>query len=55
MFFENLVSRARDSIAKRRRYNQLVNEIQSLSDRDLADFRASRSEMLYQVHRQIYG
>ena len=53
--FDNLVSRARDSIAKRKRYNQLVSEIDSLSERDLADMRASRSEMLYQVRRQIYG
>jgi len=53
--FDTLVSRARDSIARRRRYNQLVNEINGLSERDLADMRASRSEMLYQVRRQIYG
>jgi uncharacterized protein YjiS (DUF1127 family) len=51
----DLVSRARNSLDKRRRYNQLVNEIQGLSDRDLADFRASRSEMLYQARKQIYG
>ncbi len=55
MFFENLFSRARDSIAKRRRYNQLVNEIQSLSDRDLADMNGSRAEMLYNVRREIFG
>jgi len=53
--FDNFVSRARDSLAKRKRYNQLVNEIHGLSERDLADMRASRSEMLYQVRRQIYG
>ena len=53
--FDNLVSRACDSIAKRKRYNQMVDEIHSLNDRDLADMRASRSEMLYQVRRQIYG
>ena len=53
--FDNLVTRARDSLTRRKRYNQLVNEIYSLSDRDLADMRASRSEMIYQVRRQIYG
>nr|WP_145994427.1 DUF1127 domain-containing protein [Mesorhizobium loti] len=51
----NIVSRARDSMAKRKRYNQLVNEIQSLTDRDLADFNGNRAEMLYNVRRQIYG
>ena len=53
--FDTLVSRARTSIAKRKRYNQLVSEINALSDRDLADMRASRSEMLYQVLKQVYG
>ncbi|MGP2490412.1 hypothetical protein ACTDI4_02110 [Mesorhizobium sp. PUT5] len=55
MLFDNLVSRARNSLDKRRRYNRLVAEIQNMSDRDLADIRASRSEMLYQVRKQIYG
>jgi len=53
--FDTLVSRARTSIARRKRYNQLVSEINALSDRDLADMRASRSEMLYQVRKQVYG
>jgi len=53
--FDNLVSRARASIAKRRQYNRLVAEIENLSGRDLADLRADRSEMLYQVRKQIYG
>ena len=51
----DLLSRARNGLAKRKRYNQLVNEIHGLSDRDLADIRASRSEMLYQARKQIYG
>ena len=53
--FDTFISRARDGLAKRKRYNQLVSEINGLSERDLADMRASRSEMLYQVRRQIYG
>jgi len=53
--FDNLLSRARQSIDRRRRYNQLVSEINSLSERDLADMRANRAEMLYQVCKQIYG
>ncbi|MDX8500430.1 hypothetical protein RFM99_18650 [Mesorhizobium sp. VK4C] len=55
MIFDNLVSRARNNIAKRRHYNRLVAEIENLSSRDLADLRADRSEMLYQVHKQVYG
>ena len=53
--FDTLVSHARDSIARRKRYNRLVEEINGLSERDLADMRASRAEMLYQVRKQIYG
>ncbi|WP_287105599.1 hypothetical protein [Mesorhizobium sp.] len=55
MILDSLMSRARTSIAKRRQYNRLVAEIDSFSSRDLADMRADRSEMLYQVHKQIYG
>ncbi|RUV57161.1 MULTISPECIES: hypothetical protein [unclassified Mesorhizobium] len=55
MILDNLMSRARASIAKRRQYNRLIAEIDSFSSRDLADMRADRSEMLYQVHKQIYG
>jgi hypothetical protein len=55
MIFDSIINGTRDRLAKRKRYNQLVNEIQGLSERDLADMRASRSEMLYQVRKQIYG
>ena len=55
MIFDNLMTRARTSIAKRKHYNRLVAEIDSFSSRDLADMRADRSEMLYQIHKQIYG
>jgi hypothetical protein len=55
MIFNDLMTRARSSIAKRKHYNRLVAEIDSFSSRDLADMRADRSEMLYQVHKQIYG
>jgi hypothetical protein len=53
--FSSFVQRTRDSIQKRRRYNRLVAEIESLSDRDFADLNSSRGEMLYQIRRDIYG
>ena len=55
MILDSLMTRARESIAKRKHYNRLVAEIENLTSRDLADLRADRSEMLYQVHKQIYG
>jgi hypothetical protein len=55
MFLDGFFTRARDGIAKRKHYNRLISEINALSERDLTDLRASRSEMLDQVHRQFYG
>jgi len=55
MIFNDLMTRARNNIAKRKHYKRLVAEIDSFSSRDLADMRADRSEMLYQIHKQIYG
>ena len=50
-----LVSRARDGLARRRRYNQLINEIEALTDRDLADIRGNRTDMLRAARKQVYG
>ena len=55
MIFDGLMTRARTTIAKREHYNRLVAEIENLSGRDLADLRADRSEMLYQIHKAIDG
>jgi len=51
----NLITYAHDRIEKRREYNRLANEIASLSQRDLADLRAERGEMLRHAHKSIYG
>ncbi len=55
MIIDTILNRARAGIAKRRHYNRIVAEIDSLSSRDLADMGADRSEMLYQVRKQIFG
>ncbi|CAN7500815.1 MULTISPECIES: hypothetical protein [unclassified Aminobacter] len=55
MFFDNLLSRARESASKRKQYKRLVAEIDGFSGRDLADMRADRSEMLYQAYKHVYG
>ena len=55
MNIQSLIASAQDRIAKRRRYNQMANEIASLSSRDLADLRADRGEMLRHAYQQIYG
>ncbi len=55
MIFNGLFKEARAHLAKRKRYNQLVDEINGLSERDLADFNGNRSEMLYHVRKEIFG
>ena len=51
----SMINNARSRLAKRSRYNQLVEEIQSLTQRDLADMGADRGEMLRHAYRDIYG
>jgi hypothetical protein len=51
----NLITYAQTRIEKRREFNRLANEIASLSQRDLADLRADRGEMLRHAYRKIYG
>jgi len=52
---QNLISYAQDRVAKRRQYNRLANEIAGLSQRDLADLRADRGEMLRHAYQKVYG
>ncbi len=53
--FDSIIRKTRDSIAKRRRYVRMVEEIQGLSHRDLADIRGNRSEMLRHAYLEVYG
>jgi Mg/Co/Ni transporter MgtE len=55
MIFSTIVARTQDRLAKRAKYRRLVAEIESMSNRDLVDLRADRSEMLYQAYRSVYG
>lgn len=55
MLFATLIARIQDRLAKRAQYLRLVAEIESLDQRDLADIRGDRTEMLASAHRQVYG
>jgi hypothetical protein len=55
MVFNSFIQGARAHLAKRKRYNQLVNEINGLTERDLADMNGNRSEMLHHVRKEIFG
>lgn len=49
--FDNLKLR----LAKRARYNRMVDEIKSLTQRDLADFNGNREDMLRSAYIEVYG
>lgn len=49
--FENLKVR----IAKRARYRRMIDEINSLTTRDLADFNGNRADMLSAAYDDVYG
>ena len=53
--FSTLINSTRDRIVKRRRYNQLVDEIMGMSNRDLADINGNRADMLHHAYREVYG
>lgn len=55
MIFSDILDNARQRLDKRRRYHRLVDEIESMSVRDLTDLRADRGDMLRAAYRQIYG
>ena len=53
--FSTLINTTRDRMAKRRRYNQLVDEIMGMSSRDLSDINGSRTDMLHHAYKEVYG
>lgn len=55
MNISSLIQQAHARIDKQRRYYRMVAEIQALSQRDLSDMRADRSEMLYWARKDVFG
>lgn len=55
MIFRDLMNHARGRISRRLRYNRMVEEIQSLTSRDLADMGGDRGEMLRHAYLDVYG
>ncbi|CAM5772385.1 hypothetical protein LMIY3S_03826 [Labrys miyagiensis] len=55
MIFAGLIAHIKDHLAKRAEFRRLVAEINTLSNSDLVDLRADRSEMIRYAHQQIYG
>ena len=55
MIFSATLAHIRAILVKRSTYAQLVIEIEGMSQRDLADMRADRAELLHQAYVQVYG
>ncbi|MDQ0472974.1 hypothetical protein [Labrys wisconsinensis] len=55
MIFASIIARIQDRLAKRRRYLRLVAEIESLTQRDLADVRGDVTDMLNAAWHEVYG
>lgn len=55
MNISEIIGRARTNLDKRRRYHRLVNEIEAMTNRDIADFGGDRGQMLHDAYRTIYG
>ncbi len=53
--FSSLFGKTLDRLERRRRYVRLVEEIQGMSNRDLADIRGNRAEMLRHAYLEVYG
>jgi hypothetical protein len=55
VIFRALLNHAKNRVAKRMHYNRLVEEIQGLTQRDLADMGADRTDMLRRHYEDVYG
>ncbi len=55
MLFTALFNHAKNGFAKRMHYNRLVEEIHGLTQRDLADMGADRTDMLRRAYEDVYG
>ncbi|MDT3380353.1 hypothetical protein ACETRX_25685 [Labrys portucalensis] len=55
MIFASIIAYFKDRMAKQAEFLRLLDEINSLSDRDLRDLRADRMEMIRHARQQVYG
>ncbi|GLS18368.1 hypothetical protein GCM10007874_13850 [Labrys miyagiensis] len=55
MIFVSLIAHLKDRMAKHAEFRRLVAEINSLSNSDLVDLRADRTDMIRYAHHQVYG
>ena len=55
MIFSQTIFRVRDYLEKRSRYARMASEIEKLSERDLADMRGDRAQMLHHAYLEVFG
>ncbi|MDQ0392527.1 hypothetical protein [Labrys monachus] len=55
MIFASIIAHLKDRLAKRARFRRMIDEINSLSNADLTDLRADRTDMLRSAYQEVYG
>jgi hypothetical protein len=55
MTFAGVIAQIKDRRARRAQFLRMVDEINSLSQSDLVDIRADRTEMLRHAYLEVYG
>jgi len=55
MLFASLIAHIKDRLAKRARFRRMIDEINSLTNADLTDLRADRTDMLRSAYQEVYG
>ncbi len=53
--FSSLIKNVRSRVEKHNRFNRLANEINGMTERDLADINGNRTDMLRHAYQQVYG
>lgn len=55
MIFSRFIAYVQDRLAKRRAYNRLVAEIDSLTERDLVEMGAFQCDLYREAYREVFG
>ena len=55
MTFSGIIAQIKDRRAKRAQFLRIADEINAMSQHDLADIRGDRTEMLRSAYLEIYG
>jgi hypothetical protein len=55
MVSSGVISQIKERLARRAEFRRALGQINALSDTDIADMRANRTEMIHRAYLNIYG